>query len=466
MWNFEAYGDHPALIEEGGGTLSYGQLKTAGDELAAVIGKRCLILQLCENSIGSVIGYTSFIRHDSVPIMLDADVRPELLLSYLELYKPEFIYLPESLEPSLNGQCVYRRHGYSLIKTDCGEPFSLNEELALLITTSGSTGSPKLVRQSLKNLKANTSSIVEYLGLDSSSRAVSILPMNYSYGISVLNTHLCVGATMLLTQGTLMQRQFWDFVVKERASYFAGVPYTFEMLDRLRFERRDLPFLKIMTVAGGKLQPRLHEKFARLAEDRGFKFFVMYGQSEATARMGFLPPDLALKKVGAMGKAIPGGEFRLEGPDGQVITALGVNGELVYRGVNVSLGYAESGADLCKGDEFGGVLHTGDIACRDEDGIYTVTGRLKRFLKIFGNRLNLDETERLLKEKFPDVGIACCGHDDRMTVFITNNTLCDEVSAWLSAVTHLNSTAFAVRYMDSLPKNKAGKILYGELPDT
>ena len=235
------------------------------------------------------------------------------------------------------------------------------------------------------------------------------------------------------------------------------------MLERLRFFRMDLPSLRTMTQAGGKLTPELHKKFAEYAAEKGKKFVVMYGQCEATARMGYLPADKAVERCGSMGVAIPGGKFRLVGTDGETITEPHVTGELVYEGPNVTLGYAERGEDLIKGDERHGVLETGDMAQFDEDGYYYIVGRKKRFLKIYGNRVNLDEVDRLIKGRFEGLDCASAGVDDHMYLFVTDGSLADEVKAFIVAKTGLNHAAFKMIVIDEIPKNDAGKTLYKDL---
>lgn len=172
---------------------------------------------------------------------------------------------------------------------------------------------------------------------------------------------------------------------------------------------------------------------------------------------------MSLDKVGAMGVAIPGGRFELVGVDGEIITEPHVTGELRYYGENVTLGYAQCGADLAKGDERGGVLDTGDMAQVDEDGCYTVVGRKKRFLKMYGNRVNLDETERMLKAAFPDAECACAGRDDHLMIFSTDADALPAMRAWLSEKTGLNQSGFHTMHLDAIPKNDAGKTLYREL---
>lgn len=464
MWDLECFADNNALQDEYGHCLTYADLSAGCDRIFANIGRRCLVFLLCKNSIGSIIGYTSFVNNSVVPVMLSVDLEPDLLKSLLEIYKPSYIWLPSDKMTDLyGGNSVFDEWDYSLVKTDYDMEYPLYDELCMLLTTSGSTGSPKFVRQSYRNVEANAQSIANYLELSADERPITTLPMNYTYGLSIINSHLMVGATILITDKGLMQKEFWQFFKAAEATSFGGVPYTYEMLDKLRFFRMDLPALRYMTQAGGKLSVDLHRKFAEYADSHNKKFIVMYGQCEATARMGYLPADHASSKVGSMGIAIPGGKFSLIDAEGNAIEAPHIAGELIYEGDNVTLGYALTGDDLILGDERYGKLQTGDIAEFDEDGFYYIVGRKKRFLKIFGNRVNLDETERIIKSQFPGNEIACAGVDDHMYIFSTNDALNDDIRSFISLKTGLNQSAFKVLSIDSIPKNDAGKTLYKEL---
>lgn len=463
IFDLEKYKDDTALIDEEGNELNYRSLLKEMDRLSGNFERRCLVFVLCQNSIGSVLGYASFLDNHIVPVMLSSHLEKELLFSLMELYQPAFLWLPSELEEEFQGmRCVYGVFGYKLLKTCYETEYPLHDDLALLLTTSGSTGSPKFVRQSYQNIKANTESIAGYLELDETERPITTLPMNYTYGLSIINSHLYVGAAILLTNKGVMQKDFWEFFKTQGATSFGGVPYTYEMLEKLRFFRMELPSLRTMTQAGGKLTPELHEKFARYAQDSGRKFVIMYGQCEATARMGYLPADKAVRKRGAMGIAIPGGKFRLVDENGKDIAVPNTTGELVYQGENVTLGYAECGEDLKKGDERNGTLVTGDMAQFDEDGFYYIVGRKKRFLKIYGNRVNLDEMERMIKGKY-EIPVACAGVDDHMYIFITKGDRADEVRRFVSQKTGLNLSAFQTMVIDCIPQNDAGKILYKEL---
>jgi acyl-coenzyme A synthetase/AMP-(fatty) acid ligase len=466
MWRFDLFAENTAIITEGGIEVAYSELEYEGAKLAASIGRRCLVFVLCCNEKGALLGYTSFLNNNIVPLMLDAALERELLFGLIEAYKPDFIWLPHQMvEEFPDYPCTFSAWDYSLIKLPYIKEYVLNNELALLLTTSGSTGSPKLVRQSYKNIRANTESIVSYLKLTASERPITTMPMSYTYGLSIINSHLWVGASIILTQKMIMDKEFWTEFKSFCATSFGGVPYIYEMLDKLRLYQMDLPSLQTMTQAGGKLPPDLHRKIAEFAQASGRKFFVMYGQTEATARMSYLPSEKSLEKYGSMGIAIPGGDFELIDTNGEKIHESEIVGELVYKGENVTLGYAECGSDLSKGDEFSGVLITGDMAKRDCDGYYYITGRKKRFLKLFGSRVNLDETERLLDNKFENFEFACGGVDDKMTVFITDSGKAAQVIDFLVEKTGFHHTAFIVVTVERIPRNEAGKILYSELND-
>lgn len=463
IWDLSKYANNTAMIDENGQQLTYSQLNANAQALAEFIGRRCLVFSLCRNEIGSVLGYVAFVNNGIVPVQLNSHLEAGLLEDLLAAYEPSYLWVPkDQIELFPTMEEVWSSYNYCLLKTGYDKEYKLNDELALLITTSGSTGSPKLVRQSATNLLDNATSIAEYLKLDETERPITTLPMNYVYGLSIINSHFLAGATLLLTEKTLMQKEFWAFFKEAEATSFGGVPYTYEMLDKLRFYRMDLPSLRTMTQAGGKITPELHEKFAAYAAEKGKNFVVMYGAAEATSRMGYLPPEKAVEKKGSMGIPIPGGKFFLLDAEGKEITIPHTTGELVYEGKNVTLGYAECGDDLIKGDERHGRLETGDMAQFDEDGYYYIVGRKKRFLKIYGNRVNLDEIDRLIKGEF-EIEVASAGVDDHLYIFVTDASMAEAVREFVISKTKLNPAAFKTIVIDEIPKNDSGKTLYKEL---
>lgn len=458
------YGEKTALLQENGPELTYLQLAEETERIGACIEARTLVFCFCSNTVGSVAGYLAFLNKKAVPVMVDAGVNEVLADSLLQLYCPAYLYVPDALrERYASLQEIYSCYGYHLLKTGAEQKWTLHEDLALLLTTSGSTGSPKLVRQSYRNIQSNAEAIARYLELDDTERPVTTLPMNYTYGLSIINSHILVGATILLTSKPVVGKDFWDFMKTNRATSFGGVPYTYEMLRRVRFFRMKLPDLRTMTQAGGKLAPELHREFAEYAQNNGKRFIVMYGQTEATARMGWLPSEKSLEKYGSMGIAIPGGTFHLIDAQGNEILEPEVTGELVYEGPNVTLGYAQCPEDLAKGDERGGRLETGDMAKRDADGYYYIVGRKKRFLKIFGSRINLDEVDGLVKTQFDGLDCATTGVDDRMQVYITEESCQQQVEDFLLDRLQINPSALQVFVVGEIPKNESGKVLYTKL---
>ena len=472
MWRFSDCKTRIAAKDDRGDSITYQDLSDLEEHFAKA-AKRKLVFCMANNELGSLAGYVAMINAGVVPVMLSYDIDPSLLRNLVEQYQPDFIWMNSANWEGLDTRTqtafyhgkgsIFSASGYSLIQTDYKCSLPIYDDLALLLTTSGSTGSPKFVRQSYDNIKANTKSIVEYLKLDADERPITTLPMSYTYGLSIINSHLYVGATILMTNKTLMQKEFWEFFKAEKATSFGGVPYTYEMLKKLRLFRMELPSLRTMTQAGGKLTTALHKEFAEYAADTGRNFVVMYGQTEATARMAYLPGDKALDKIGSMGIAIPGGNFQLIDVDGREITDIDTVGELVYTGANVTLGYAQCREDLVKGDERGGILETGDMAKRDSDGYYYIVGRKKRFLKIFGKRVNLDEVDRLIKMQFDNIDCASTGQDDALHIFITDKDLVDDVRQYIADITKTNLSAVHVQHIDEIPKSDSGKVLYVEL---
>lgn len=464
MWDLQGKGRSVALVE-GERRVTYAELDGLCESIAAPLGARSLVFCLCTNTAASVAGYLAFTGHGHVPLLLDAKISRDLLGQLVEAYRPQWIWAPADMREKLpECRVALEREGYALASMDVESPYAMNDALCLLISTSGSTGSPKLVRQSYENLRSNTEAIIEYLGITPEERAVTSLPMNYVYGLSVLNTHIYAGAALVLTGLNPYAKKFWDLVNSEGVTSFAGVPFTYETIDKLRILKRDLPTLKTMTQAGGKLAPELHRKMAEWAVENGKRFVVMYGASEATARMGYLPPERALEKQGSMGIPIPGGRFELIGADGEVIYAPDQVGELVYYGPNVTLGYALTGADLDKPDENKGRLVTGDMARRDADGFYYIVGRKKRFLKILGKRINLDDVERLLKQRFDTGEIACGGRDDELWIYVTDPAIEEEAVDYVSEEMDINRKLQKAGVIPAIPRNTSQKVLYSQLP--
>lgn len=395
--------------------------------------------------------------------MIDAELDKEQVEKLIFTYKPEYLWIPTiRAKHFLNDKTIYSLHDYSLIKLEPDNSFSLHKNLALLLPTSGSTGSPKLVKITYKNIISNAEAISKYLSISSNERPITSLPIHYSFGLSVINSHLINGSTILLTNSSLMSKEFWEFLKTYKATSMSGVPYFFQILKRLNIFKMDLSYLKTITQAGGKLNDSINKEFSEFCKNSGKRFIVMYGQTEASPRMSYLPPEYTISKLGSIGIPIPGGEFSLIDKNKKLINESETVGELVYKGENVSMGYAKCGSDLSKNDINNGILFTGDLAKRDSDGFYFILGRIKRFIKLFGSRVSLDETENLLKHF--NINCACVGQDDKMIIYITDKNLLEDVISYVTNKTGINSRAFEVRYIRNIPMSSSGKAIYSKLP--
>jgi acyl-CoA synthetase (AMP-forming)/AMP-acid ligase II len=430
--NLATHGDAVAVITPDG-DLTYRELAARVADLAGRLGgQRRLILLAAGNEIDSLVIYLAALAAGHPVLLAPADhwESPESLVA---------TYDPDIVAAIVDGQLrLHERRAASA--------HDLHPDLALLLSTSGSTGSPKLVRLSHTNLQANAESIAGYLDIRDSDRAVTTLPMHYCYGLSVVNSHLLRGAALIMTDLSVADPCFWDLFRKARGTTFAAVPYTFDLLDRVGFDAMLLPDLRYVTLAGGRLAPDRVRHYAALGQCNGWDLYVMYGQTEATARMAYLPPELAAASPHAIGVPIPGGSFRIEPlpecaePD---------TGELVYAGPNVMLGYAETRSDLGLGrtvDE----LRTGDIARRTSGGLYEIVGRRNRFLKIFGLRIDLHRVEATLDRH--GLVSCCAGDDSELIVAVQGSGTPQDVQRLAARACGLPARAVRVLFLPDLPR--------------
>lgn len=450
-----------AAVDDTGTELSYGELCDFAIAFGAMLPRRSIVFCLCENTIGGLAGYIGCLANRIVPLLLGAAIDRKLLVHLLEVYTPAYLWMPEGLVSEFNLPVLYKKYEFVLVRMK-HEPYPVNDDLAMLLTTSGSTGSPKLVRHKTINLEANAKNVAAFFGWTKDDRAVVDLPMQYTMGLNVINSHLYAGASVLLTEHNLMSPDFWRNIKDQRATNFTGVPFSYEVLFKLRFTRMDLPYLTTLAEGGGKLTAALFAELADYADRTGKRFFATYGTTETSARLAFLPAELAKVKIGSIGRAIPGGELFLLDENGQEIKAREAEGELGYRGPNVTMGYAFDREDLLLEDEWQGEYHTGDIARRDRDGCYYIIGRKSRFLKLYGLRISLDRCERLIKDEF-QTDCVCTGTDQRMDIYITEAQYQDEVQRFISKKTGIIKSAYAVFVVEKIPRNESGKVQYQAL---
>ena len=398
-----------------------------------------------DNDISSLIVYLGCLigRH---PVHLMSPAQGTDDHPFVQRYRPNVIF----------------RHGEDRgdLEIRHAEELDLHPEIAVLLSTSGSTGAARLVKLSRKNIQSNAESIAEYLSLTADERPITTLKIVYSYGMSVINSHLHCGATILMTDRSITNDEFWSYFEQHHATSLAGVPHTFELLDKIGLDGLDLSSLRYMTQAGGRLEPSLVRRYTEMARGRGWQFFVMYGQTEAAPRMAYLPPALAAKYPECIGVPIPGGQIRLVTDDGREITESDEPGELHYLGPNVMMGYADRQEDLAT-DETPDELATGDIACRNAEGLFYIVGRKARFAKPFGIRVNFDDLEAFAVEQ--GLTAACTGTDEYIVIAVLGGSKDTDTHRKFANRLGLPENLFVLLSYDEFPRLANDKIDYQAL---
>lgn len=444
MLLYEGSAHDPALLADGGQCVEYQQLTALTApwrrDLDAIAGTGLVVL-FADNDIQTVVCYLACLETNTAVLIADPGLREDAVARIAEAYQPDLMVRPPGIPPS----------GYRADRTDLWLRITpadgpVHDDIAVLMMTSGSTGTPRAVCLSAGNIASNAAAIVDGLGITASDRAITSLPLHYCYGLSVLNSHLAAGASVVLTSASPTGRRFWRCFSNASCTSFAGVPLAYETL--LPMLSKNWPgTLRSLTQAGGALRPSLVSEYARLAGEHDARFFVMYGQTEATARISILDTSRHPDRIGTVGKAVAGGGFHIDA------------GEVVYTGPNVMLGYAGSRADLEMGDRLHGTLRTGDLGTLDADGFLTLHGRIKRIAKIAGRRISLDEVEQTL-----GAGVAAVAADSGLVVFCTvepDRLRADVVS--MCSTLGVPSASVRLTALPELPTTASNKIDYPRL---
>jgi acyl-CoA synthetase (AMP-forming)/AMP-acid ligase II len=480
--------------------LSYGELARAmaalgGDLRAAGFGPGCRLVVALPSAPAAVVAILAAQMAGGSAVPIDRELQRESLRSVLAQTgaRHAVLHAPDAPRWTALGPVGLERSwvlpdpdakrnvalapgvGLSVRLGNDGAPASASRPLAepwplapsdegLVLFTSGSTGEPRGVIQTYGNILANTRSIVAYLGLGSSDRAMAILPLFYCYGLSVLQTHLYVGGSVFLESRSMYPRVVLDGIAAEGCTGFAGVPLTFELLRRqCAVAAAPKPRLRYVTQAGGAMAPETI-RWAR----RSFHpapLYVMYGQTEATARLAYLPPEHGEAKAGSIGIPIPGVTLRVVAPDGRELPP-GEVGELVARGDNVTAGYLGAPEETAATFRDDG-LHTGDLAYRDGDGFLFVVGRAKEMLKIGGHRVSPIEIEKVVLDHPAVLEAAVAGVPDAV---MGETAVAFVVCRQGQAITERELRSFCrqrlpphcvpstIRFVTALPRGGSGKL--------
>jgi long-chain acyl-CoA synthetase len=470
----EAMPDDVALVDSGQ-RYTYAQLRSAAGTLAAELAA----LDLPPGSRVGVMGPNSFfwvaaylavmkLNYVAVPLsdkLTPDDVRRNASLVGCAVALVDRRVLPRFASALSDGIAVLSdevlRPGQEPYWPDI--PVAPGAD-AVLMFTSGTTSQPKAVRVTHDNIQANTDSIVTFLELRSDDRALVILPFFYCYGASLLHTHLRCGARVVLCNSFVFPEAAVELLEREECTVLAGVPSSFQLLLRTStFARRALPSLRLIQQAGGKLPPVLIEEL--LAAKPAVKLFIMYGQTEATARLSYLPPDELPEKLGSVGKGIPGVELRVLNKNGEPV-APGEQGEIYAAGANISPGYYQDPeGSAAKFTQHG--LRTGDLATVDDDGYIFIVDRRDDFIKSWGHRFSSQEVEAAALRIEQLVSAAVIGVPDdeageAVTLFVSarpgSGITTDDVLAVCRQHLPRYMVPRSVLFLDALPLTATGKI--------
>jgi acyl-CoA synthetase (AMP-forming)/AMP-acid ligase II len=454
--------------------LTREELRNASVDLAKTIAseRKRLVFLLCGVNAETVIGLLAAAAAGHATALIDPALPEHLMTGLIESYQPELILGPsgsaETIPYAMNdkatvGSAPFGARIVESIARENDPSFPpIDPAVQVLLSTSGTTGSRKYVRLSRDAVVANARQIAQALAIDEQSVGIAHLPLHYSYGLSVVTSHLTAGGRLCLINDSITSQSFWSKIATVGGSHFPGVPFHYVALARLGAGL--VPdSVKTFTQAGGALDLRVQTKMRDWATQRGGQFFVMYGQTEASPRMATLQHADHARKAGSVGVALAGGRLSIVDEQGAPLPA-DVVGTVVYEGPNVMQGYAMSRADLGKGDEMNGRLETGDLGRLDWDGFLYLTGRTKRFAKIAGYRLGLDEIE---KELFAVCPVACLDLGEKIAVAHEqeSETALKARVRELADIYKVPSSSFALRKITQIPRASSGKIDYARLKD-
>ncbi len=382
-----------------------------------------------------------------------------MLPQLLRAFRPDYVLQPDGcqgppddgFEPLWERGCpaIWRAPVRSVARP-------IHPELGLVLRTSGSLGLPKAVRLSYRNLLANAESIAHALCLGPGDRGVTSLPLDFSYGLSILTSHLAAGGGVVLTKHSPITERFWWEVGETRATCVGAVAVTYRLLRGTGWDPREYPALRLMLHSGGPIDPDTVRYYAELMQGSQCRFVRMYGQTEATARITCLDPELLESHPESVGSVIPCGELWIDAGNGTRVPD-GETGEIVYRGPNVMMGYATSRDDLSEGDRTGGVVRTGDLG-RVRDGLLYVEGRRDRQAKLFGKRVDLGQIEAALSGEFATAAVEA-RTEDRLVIFAEGDL--GEVHAARSRICErlgVPSGCMPIVALRSLPRTDRGKL--------
>ncbi len=454
--NTKHFNKRIAFITDKNKKISYKEIYKKSKEIASKIKQKSVTIIIAKNHYECFIGYIALIMFERTTILLDENFSLKFLQDLIKKYRVNYIFASNEYQSKIkNIDIIHEGDEYSIFKTNFDLHKKINKKNLLLLTTSGSTQNPKLVRLSKDNLLNNTINIIKYLNINKNHTTITTMPLAYSYGLSIFNTHFHTGSKIIINDNTIFDKNFWKMIKKNKVNSFGGVPQFYENLKRLDLKNLSLKSIKYLSQAGGKMDDETLKYYGNICKQKKIKFFVMYGQTEASPRMSYLEWKKFYPKLGSIGKPLDGCKFQIFREDRKIIKKSYVKGELVFFGRNVSLGYSKNYKDLCKGDLNKGKLYTGDIGYKDNENYYFLSARKNRISKIFGLRINLDDIENFLK-KFK-INSKCLISNKKLKILIKNNYSRKKIKFKISNFSGINENYIQITKVKKYPRQSVFK---------
>ena len=454
------FSNYDAIVTENNEIIKYKDFIKKIKFIENIIGKeRNRIFLLADNSYEFLASYYAMLRKRSIIFLLNSRLEMKKINELVKVYKPNFIFDCESFYNEREGyDTVKIENRLQILKNKETINYENNYELAQLISTSGSTGSPKFVMQSFENIEINTKDIVKTLRLNKYDKTITTMNPSYTYGLTKINTHIYVGGTIILNKKTVFDKDFWNKINTYKVTNFGGVPFFYEMLKKLNFHKFNFKNLKHITQAGGKLSSEILDYMHKTSKQLKIKFYIMYGQTEAGPRITILDSKKLDKKIKSVGKPIGDNKLWLEDKKRNIIKKPNIIGELFCKGKNVMLGYAYNLGDLKKKKNHN-YINTGDLAYKDQDGFFYITGRTKRIIKPFGIRIDLGELEKYLDSK-NFFNCICIGDDKKIHIYSKYTDEIVKIKKLVLNKLNLKKNIIFFFEENKIPRDKNGKIIY------
>ncbi len=444
-------------ISNGKEKISYKELAEKAEKLASHIEERSLLFLLCDHQMETLELIYMMLYLNRVPLLLSADIDDKLLDNLISLYHPCYIYCSKSHKKAgIYMPCQdLKLDSHVLLKSEF-EKYNIHQDVALLLSTSGTTGSAKLVKLSYENLYDNSEYADRHLAMESGQRGLSPLPVNHTYGLAFCLWHWHCGATLYVSSDEMVIGQnFRKLFIRSKINNFAATPFVYDMLKKVCFwDEQTMENLNYAMSGGGQMSEQNQTELVKLMKG---KFWIGYGQTECTCIIAGINFDINSIKLKTVGKVFENMEPTIDGG----------TGELIIKSKSVCLGYANCWEDLAKGDENQGIMYTGDVAHIDEDGCIYLHGRLTRYVKILDKRVSLEDLEQYLYNEFPDAEFACVGRDNYIVIAYTGTELDrgNAVKTLLDQSMKIPKKYITCCWMEEIPRYDTGKVNYKKIED-